>query len=145
MTGAIVETKHGRLAIIGDENGITSIVFTHVDLRAPDKCNPKFKQWCDEISQLKFENVKYSTRSITAFTQNVWDAIKEIPSGQTVTYKDLATKIGKPNAVRAVASACAKNNLALLIPCHRVIRSDGGMGDYRWGADLKRRILESEK
>jgi len=81
----------------------------------------------------------------TAFERRVWLAIRQIPSGETSTYRRIAADIGKPNAVRAVASACAKNPVALAVPCHRVIRSDGGMGGYRWGLNRKKQLLEIEK
>jgi AraC family transcriptional regulator of adaptative response/methylated-DNA-[protein]-cysteine methyltransferase len=80
----------------------------------------------------------------TAFQQRVWRALREIPAGATVSYRDLARRIGSPAAVRAVARACATNPLAVAIPCHRVVRSDGGLAGYRWGVERKRALLERE-
>ncbi len=80
----------------------------------------------------------------TAFQQRVWQALREIPPGDTVSYSDLATRIGAPKSVRAVAQACAANALAVAIPCHRVVRSDGGLSGYRWGVERKRLLLERE-
>ncbi len=80
----------------------------------------------------------------TAFQRQVWTALRSIPPGSTVTYSEVARRIGRPSAVRAVASACASNELAIVIPCHRVVRSDGGMGGYRWGIERKRALLERE-
>lgn len=80
----------------------------------------------------------------TAFQRRVWMALKAIPCGTTVSYADLAVKIGNPKAVRAVAHACATNQVAVVIPCHRVVRSDGGLGGYRWGLERKRQLLEHE-
>jgi AraC family transcriptional regulator of adaptative response/methylated-DNA-[protein]-cysteine methyltransferase len=80
----------------------------------------------------------------TAFQRRVWEAIRSIPRGETRTYSQIAELIGQPKAVRAVARACAANPLALLIPCHRVVRSDGVPGGYRWGAPAKRALLEQE-
>ena len=80
----------------------------------------------------------------TAFQQRVWQALRDIPPGQTASYGDIAARIGQPGAVRAVARACAGNPVALLIPCHRVIRTDGTLSGYRWGVDRKRRLLEQE-
>ncbi|MCY3757534.1 MAG: methylated-DNA--[protein]-cysteine S-methyltransferase [Acidobacteria bacterium] len=80
----------------------------------------------------------------TAFQRTVWGRIREIPPGRTLTYADLAEALGNPGGVRAVASACAANPVALVIPCHRVIRSDGGLGGYRWGLARKRRLLSLE-
>jgi AraC family transcriptional regulator of adaptative response/methylated-DNA-[protein]-cysteine methyltransferase len=81
----------------------------------------------------------------TAFQQRVWDAISAIPAGSTATYSDLARKIGAPKSVRAVASACASNAIAVVIPCHRVVRTDGSLSGYRWGVERKRALLEREK
>lgn len=81
----------------------------------------------------------------TAFQQRVWQALRAIPAGKTVTYTDVAAAIGAPSAVRAVAGACAANALAVAIPCHRVVRSDGSLSGYRWGVERKRALLEREK
>lgn len=81
----------------------------------------------------------------TAFQRQVWEALETIPTGSRQTYQQLANSIGQPSAVRAVASACARNSIALRIPCHRILRSDGGLGGYRWGLALKRRLLSSER
>lgn len=80
----------------------------------------------------------------TAFQQRVWQALRDIPAGQTASYTDIARRIGAPKAVRAVASACAANTLAVVIPCHRVVRSDGSLSGYRWGVGRKRSLLEKE-
>jgi AraC family transcriptional regulator of adaptative response/methylated-DNA-[protein]-cysteine methyltransferase len=80
----------------------------------------------------------------TAFQQRVWAALREIPAGITVSYGDIARRIGAPEAVRAVAGACAANTLAVAIPCHRVVRSDGALSGYRWGIDRKRALIDRE-
>jgi AraC family transcriptional regulator of adaptative response/methylated-DNA-[protein]-cysteine methyltransferase len=80
----------------------------------------------------------------TAFQQRVWQALKEIPPGKTVTYAEIARAIGAPKAVRAVAGACASNNIAVAIPCHRVVRSDGSPSGYAWGVERKRALIERE-
>jgi AraC family transcriptional regulator of adaptative response/methylated-DNA-[protein]-cysteine methyltransferase len=76
--------------------------------------------------------------------QQVWDALRAIPPGTTLTYSELAARVGRPQAVRAVASACAANRLAVVIPCHRVIGRSGSLTGYRWGIDRKRSLLEME-
>jgi AraC family transcriptional regulator of adaptative response/methylated-DNA-[protein]-cysteine methyltransferase len=81
----------------------------------------------------------------TAFQQRVWKALQQIPVGSTASYTKIAELIGMPKAVRAVASACASNAIAVAIPCHRVIRTDGGLSGYRWGVERKRALLEREK
>jgi AraC family transcriptional regulator of adaptative response/methylated-DNA-[protein]-cysteine methyltransferase len=80
----------------------------------------------------------------TEFQQRVWQALRQIPVGQTTTYTDIARDIGAPAATRAVAGACAANNIAVAIPCHRVIRSDGSLSGYRWGVERKRALLDRE-
>lgn len=80
----------------------------------------------------------------TAFQQRVWAALQAIPPGRTASYAEIAKALGHPSAVRAVAQACAANPIAVAIPCHRVVRSDGGLGGYRWGIDRKRALLDRE-
>jgi methylated-DNA-[protein]-cysteine S-methyltransferase len=80
----------------------------------------------------------------TAFDHNVWLALKDIPFGETRTYKWLAEKIGKPNAYRAVGQSLSRNPLPIVLPCHRVIESDGSLGGYSAGTDIKRRLLDME-
>jgi AraC family transcriptional regulator of adaptative response/methylated-DNA-[protein]-cysteine methyltransferase len=80
----------------------------------------------------------------TAFQRRVWMALREIPLGATASYGKVAAQIGQPTAARAVAQACAANELALAVPCHRVVRSDGRVGGYRWGTERKERLLERE-
>ena len=80
----------------------------------------------------------------TAFQQRVWRALREIPVGETVSYAEIARRIGAPKAVRAVAGACAENKLAVAIPCHRVVRMDGSLSGYAWGVERKRILLDRE-
>ena len=80
----------------------------------------------------------------TAFQKRVWNALQAIPPGSTVTYTEIARRIGRPGSARAVARACASNKIALAIPCHRVIRTDGSISGYRWGVQRKRALLERE-
>ncbi len=80
----------------------------------------------------------------TAFQQRVWKALQAVPPGSTLSYQALADAIGQPGAARAVASACAANRLAVAVPCHRIVRRDGGLSGYRWGVDRKRELLERE-
>ncbi|KWR90796.1 bifunctional DNA-binding transcriptional regulator/O6-methylguanine-DNA methyltransferase Ada [Cupriavidus sp. IDO] len=80
----------------------------------------------------------------TAFQQRVWQALREIPPGTTASYAEIAARIGSPKSVRAVAQACGANHLAVAIPCHRVVRSDGNLSGYRWGVERKRELIERE-
>ncbi len=81
----------------------------------------------------------------TAFQKRVWEELRRIPYGQTASYGEIARRIGRPSATRAVARACATNPVALVTPCHRVVRENGELGGYRWGVERKRRLLENEK
>ncbi len=81
----------------------------------------------------------------TAFQRRVWQELQRIPFGKTRSYGDVARRIGKPKATRAVAQACSKNPVALVIPCHRVVREDGELGGYRWGVERKQALLERER
>jgi AraC family transcriptional regulator of adaptative response/methylated-DNA-[protein]-cysteine methyltransferase len=81
----------------------------------------------------------------TAFQRRVWAALQAIPAGATASYAEVARRVGQPGAARAVAQACAANTLAVAIPCHRVLRGDGDLGGYRWGAGRKRQLLERER
>jgi AraC family transcriptional regulator of adaptative response/methylated-DNA-[protein]-cysteine methyltransferase len=80
----------------------------------------------------------------TEFQKNVWNALRTIPLGTTASYAEIAQRISKPKAMRAVAQACASNQIAVIIPCHRVIRADGSLSGYRWGAAVKAALLERE-
>ncbi len=80
----------------------------------------------------------------TAFQERVWQALRQVPAGQTVSYAEVARRIGNPGSVRAVARACGDNPIAVAIPCHRVVRTDGALSGYRWGVDRKRALLERE-
>lgn len=81
----------------------------------------------------------------TEFQLHVWEALMKMPHGSRQTYRELANAIGQPTAARAVALACANNTIALRIPCHRILRSDGALGGYRWGLALKQRLLNRER
>lgn len=98
------------------------------------------------------ENLNGSNKSLdlpidvraTAFQMRVWEELRKIPYGRTVSYSDVAERIGKPNSVRAVATACASNRVALVIPCHRVVGKNGALSGYKWGVERKRELLERE-
>ena len=81
----------------------------------------------------------------TQFQERVWEALRAIPYGETRSYKEVARMIGEPDAVRAVARACAANPVALAVPCHRVVKANGDPGGYRWGVDRKKALIEGEK
>jgi AraC family transcriptional regulator of adaptative response/methylated-DNA-[protein]-cysteine methyltransferase len=107
-----------------------------------------FEQWVSRVIGLVEAprlgwNLPLDLRG-TAFQERVWQALREIPAGSTATYSEIAEKIGRPAAVRAVAGACAANLVAVAIPCHRVILAGGGLSGYRWGVERKRALLDRE-
>lgn len=81
----------------------------------------------------------------TPFQRKVWDALRLIPSGITASYSDIASKINRPDSARAIGTACGANPIAIIVPCHRVIRANGKDGGYRWGIDLKQKLLNRER
>ena len=106
---------------------------------ATNEDEPESPPWCCGSNRHTLAEM-----SGTPFQQKVWSYLRTIPRGETRTYAEVAKGIGHPRAIRAVASACARNEHAVVVPCHRVIRSDGGLGGYRWGVERKRRLLELE-
>jgi AraC family transcriptional regulator of adaptative response/methylated-DNA-[protein]-cysteine methyltransferase len=110
--------------------------------------SPSLNLWLDYVlDSLKSEQRRVDLPmdiQATAFQWRVWEELRRIPFGSTRSYQEIAKAIGNPTAVRAVARACASNRLALVIPCHRVIREDKSMGGYRWGLERKRKLLQRE-
>ncbi|AWM92473.1 cysteine methyltransferase [Pseudomonas sp. 31-12] len=80
----------------------------------------------------------------SVFQRRVWEILRQIPLGETASYRDIAQRLGKPGAFRAVANACGANPVAVIVPCHRVLRQDGSLGGYRWGLERKRQLLDRE-
>jgi len=106
------------------------------------------KPWVEKIIQLT-EGAKYEQNFPldiygTKFQQQVWQALQAIPYGETRTYQEIAKSIHKPNATRAIGNACGANPIAIVIPCHRVIHSDGKLGGYRWGIERKEKLIAQE-
>jgi AraC family transcriptional regulator, regulatory protein of adaptative response / methylated-DNA-[protein]-cysteine methyltransferase len=133
---------------IGDKNPIHFLrsEFPKAELiEAPTS----FREWATEVIALIEEptgafDLPLDIRG-TAFQQRVWKALRDIPPGKTATYAEIAAALGSPQAQRAVGSACGRNRLAVIIPCHRALRSDGGLGGYRWGLEHKKKLLNREK
>ncbi len=112
---------------------------------AQEKLNPLMAQVLDLIENPgKGASFPLDAQG-SVFQNRVWKALKRIPPGKTVSYSEIARSIGAPNSSRAVAHACAANPLAVVIPCHRVLRSNGGLAGYRWGIERKRALLDREK
>jgi methylated-DNA-[protein]-cysteine S-methyltransferase len=143
----IVESPIATLFLVFTDKILRGIAFKKPDeILRKDKAPPLIKKELKEY----FENGREEfTQKIgltkgTEFDKKVWLALKEIPYGETRTYKWLAEKIGKPGACRAVGQALSRNPLPILLPCHRIIESDGTIGGYSSGIDIKRRLLEIE-
>lgn len=151
----------GWVIVAATDRGICAIEFGDEKESLPEKVQERFPkaslvQADSSFNQLltevvDFVNAPKETFQLpldiqgTAFQQRVWQILKEIKPGETLSYSEVARRIGKPEAFRAVATACGANRLAVVIPCHRVISKAGKVGGYRWGADRKKRLLQSEK
>jgi AraC family transcriptional regulator of adaptative response/methylated-DNA-[protein]-cysteine methyltransferase len=154
----------GCMFIAGTEHGIRTILFRDTADEFPKEINRLFPATSLVAGNLKgksafsrnaqialagiqdLKNAKEPTLDLigTPFQQRVWSALREIPLGQTATYSQIAERVGAPKAVRAVGLACGANPVAVFVPCHRVIRSDGTLGGYRGGLARKRKLLEYE-
>ena len=138
----------GTLEIVGTAQGILSVDF----VEEPDRVIPDFHQ-CLKPCIHQLDEYFHGKRQIftlplllrgTSFQKKVWNALIDIPYGTTQSYAEIARKIDNQNAFRAVGNANNKNNIAIIIPCHRVIRAVGGLGGYRWGLETKQAILGRE-
>jgi AraC family transcriptional regulator, regulatory protein of adaptative response / methylated-DNA-[protein]-cysteine methyltransferase len=146
----IAATQQGICTItLGDTaEALTTLLqhqFPHAQIRESD---PTFEDWIEQViafveTPQRGLNLPLDIQG-TAFQQRVWQALQTIAPGSTSSYSEIAQQIGNPKAVRAVARACASNQLAVVIPCHRVVGSDGSLRGYRWGSDRKRALLERE-
>ena len=161
----IADSPLGRLLVAATERGVCAVTLGDSDSELTRALFAEYPQasidskdtsissslnlWLQEI----LDCLNGQTRRIdlpldlqaTAFQWRVWEELRRIPLGATRSYQEIANAIGEPKAVRAVASACAKNRVALAIPCHRVIREDKSLGGYRWGLERKRKLLKSER
>lgn len=120
--------------------------FAHADLIAGDDGFQRWVAGVVDVVERPGDDLRLPLEvQGTAFQHRVWRRLMKIPCGQTRTYGQIAAELGTPNATRAVASACAANPVAVAIPCHRVVRSDGSISGYRWGAGRKRKLLDAER
>ena len=154
----LVATELGRLLVATTGRGVCSVCVGADDARLEAELRAEFpsaafsrddehvKPWVEAV--LRHVRDAGATPPLdlrgTAFQLRVWQALREIPAGETRSYGDVARAIGMPRASRAVARACATNRLALVVPCHRVVRGDGAPGGYRWGPSVKRKLLDRE-
>jgi O-6-methylguanine DNA methyltransferase len=105
----------------------------------------ELKRYIQTNQELVQEKIKALINSSTQFQVKVWQETVKIPAGKTITYQELAARINHPKAHRAVANVLGQNQIPYFIPCHRVIRKDGSLGGYKWGVEVKKKLLELEK
>jgi methylated-DNA-[protein]-cysteine S-methyltransferase len=148
MKQVIINTPLGRSKIIGNENGISSVVVLDSDMTLSTAIPEDLKDCVIQIEQYfkgtrkEFE-LKLNPKG-TEFQKRVWNELIKIPFGKTISYLDLSKKLGDPKAIRAVASANGKNPIWIIIPCHRVIGSDGSLTGYAGGLNRKKWLLDHE-
>ena len=158
---AIVPTPLGRLLVAATERGLCAVRFgesiselerglrTEFHAAELHRDDAAMRKYVDPLlSAIRGENTTVDLPldiRATAFQMKVWEALRQIPAGETRSYSEVAREIGEPRAVRAVARACATNPVALAVPCHRVVRGDGELAGYRWGVERKKKLLEKER
>lgn len=160
---AIVATALGRALVAATERGICMVELGDDDAALAAKLRREFPQaTLSEVDAGRDAFLAPRVQAVaealaggaghvpldlvgTAFQKRVWDALMKIPTGEVRSYADVAAGLGAPSAARAVAGACARNRVAILVPCHRVVRGDGSLGGYRWGLDRKRLLLARER
>jgi AraC family transcriptional regulator, regulatory protein of adaptative response / methylated-DNA-[protein]-cysteine methyltransferase len=162
-----VSTPLGQLLVAATAKGICAVTLGANDAELEQRLVDEFPQatrervdngreeWLDAVIARISSELGWSDReapdmppldvAATAFQWRVWDALTRIPAGTTKSYGELAAELGKPGAARAIGQACGSNRLALLVPCHRIVREDGSPGGWRWGVERKRALLKQEE
>jgi AraC family transcriptional regulator of adaptative response/methylated-DNA-[protein]-cysteine methyltransferase len=156
----IVDSSLGRLLVAVTERGVCAVRLADGDAELENDLRTEFPEaqiarddaGLSETVQRILNHIDHNEPHLdlpldiraTAFQRQVWEKLRAIPYGQTVSYGEVAKALGKPSAVRAVGRACATNPVALVIPCHRVVREDKSLGGYRWGLERKKKLLEHE-
>jgi len=160
-------TPLGQLLVATTAKGICSVTLGNDDAELEARLADEFplaerervdegrEEWLDAVIGRVAHELGWSDRdapamppldiAATAFQWRVWDALTRIPRGETLSYGELAAALGVPKAARAIGRACGSNKLALLVPCHRIIREDGSLGGWRWGMDIKQQLLATER
>lgn len=160
------DTPLGRLLVATTAKGICSVTLGSDDSALETRLKDEFplathervdegrEAWLDAVIARVAHDLGWQDReapamppfdvAATAFQQRVWDALTRIPRGETLSYGELAATLGVPKAARAIGRACGSNKLALLVPCHRIIREDGNLGGWRWGLEIKQQLLATE-
>jgi AraC family transcriptional regulator of adaptative response/methylated-DNA-[protein]-cysteine methyltransferase len=158
---AIADSALGKMLVAATDAGLCAVAFGSLASELEDDLGSRFPEATRErddvglgatIRQILTQVTEHPVAlelpldvRATAFQQRVWQALRQIPRGETRTYSQIAQAIGQPTAVRAVARACATNPVAVVVPCHRVIGSDGSLTGYRWGVERKKKLLELER
>lgn len=160
---AIAKSPVGRLLVAATARGVCAVYLgdagsdqTLVDALAGEypsanvsQANGGVRRWIDVILQHLDGKQRHLELPVdvkaTAFQHRVWQQLRAIPYGETRSYREIAERLGAPRAARAVGRACATNPISLIVPCHRAVREDGGLGGYRWGIDRKKRLLAHER
>ena len=158
----LADCSLGRVLLAATEQGVVALYMGDTDAPLEEALrqvhptaakagadSPSFRAWLKKVDSY----LSGSTLALdlpldvtgTAFQRRVWQELQAIPPGCTRSYGEIARQVGRPSAARAVARACATNQVSLVIPCHRVIREGGQLGGYRWGLDRKRRLLDQEQ
>jgi AraC family transcriptional regulator, regulatory protein of adaptative response / methylated-DNA-[protein]-cysteine methyltransferase len=161
ITFAIASTPLGRMLVAATDRGLCAVRFgesaTELERAVREEFHAAVLHRDDAAMGRYIEPLLASLRGenttldlpldvlATAFQKRVWETLRTIPRGETRSYTDVAREIGDPQAVRAVARACASNPVAIAVPCHRVVRSDGELAGYRWGVERKRKLLQAEQ
>lgn len=160
---SVIDTALGRALVAATERGICAVALGEDETKLQCELRDEFPR--AELSRVnagRDEFLAPRVRAVadalaglparlpleligTAFQRRVWEALMKIPRGETRSYAALAEQLGMPRAARAVARACAQNRLAVLVPCHRIIRGDGSLGGYRWGLPMKQTVLRAEQ
>ena len=152
VAARVIASPVGELVILASASGITGLYFGHrIERRAlppDDQGNASLDAAAEQLGEYfsgarrRFE-LPLDSRG-TEFQQSVWAQLRQIPYGETASYGDLARRLGKPGAMRAVGSANGANPISIIVPCHRVIGADGSLGGFGGGLEIKRRLLEHE-
>lgn len=157
----VAESPLGKLLVAGTDKGISAICIGDSETKLKSALLGEYpraeirensnglRSWVNQIvehlrGKVPDLNLPLDVRA-TAFQHAVWRELQKIPRGSTRSYSEVARRIGKPKATRAVANACATNPTAIVVPCHRVVRNDGALGGYRWGMERKRQLLAAER
>lgn len=159
ITYCCFPTPLGTVLVASTDKGVCSVKLADDAARLRRLLTEEFSE--AEIAEVPMKDLKQKILSFidgeanlarlpldirgTVFQRRVWDELRRIPRGETRTYREIARAIGAPAAVRAVGSACGANPVALVVPCHRAVRTDGGLGGYAWGVSRKKRLLALEK